>query len=98
MIEKILNLNNIEKLKNKVLEKLYQDLQGIGFFSEATGKDCSPQYYHDKQTFTCLKQAPNPEDGINEQNYIREEWVNKNGRVVYARIYDFDLKIISTCS
>lgn len=97
MIEKTINLEEIRlgemSLNNKELKKIYNDLKKIGFFSEEIGKIET----YCKKEFSILRKTPDNTDKLNGQNYIREDYI-ENGKPIRAKIYNFDLKISSTCS
>jgi hypothetical protein len=97
MIEKILNLgelklNNLD-FNNEEFKKIVKDLDKIGFFSEEIGKIET----YCKKEFSILRKTPNPSDKLNGQDYIREDYF-ENGRIIKAKIYDFNLNVTSTCS
>ncbi len=97
MIEKTINLEELRLMKisfsNKEFKKIVEDLEKIGFFSEEIGKI---QTYCQKK-FSILRKTPDSTDKLNGQNYIKEDYL-ENGKPIHAKIYDFDLKVISTCS
>jgi hypothetical protein len=98
MIEKILNLEElklkeISNLRNKDFQKIYENLKKIGFFSD---KNEEKSDLYCQKVFTILRREPNPNDGVNGQSYIRESFI-ENNKYIKSKIYDFDLKIISTC-
>lgn len=100
MIEKILNLEelklndtNFNSINNKELKKIIEDLEKIGFFSEEIGKIS----IYCQKVFNILRKIPDPTDNLNGQTYIGEDY-SENGKQIKAKIYDFDLKITSTCS
>ena len=91
MTKKIFSLENLgEELSNDELDKLYGDLKKVNFFSKEESDFC------DKKVLKILKRNPNLDDGINGQDYLLET-LFKDGNPVSARIYDFNLKIRSTC-
>lgn len=98
MIEKILNLGELKlkdiiNLSNNELQKIYDDLRQIYFFNPEEGSGCK----YDSYVFSILRKTPDLKDKLNGQNYIRKDYI-KNSKPIEAEIYDFDLKITSTCS
>ena len=98
MIEKILNLEELKlkettNWKSKELQKVYDDLTKIGFFSD---KDEEKSDLYCKKIFTILKREPKNNGSINDRSYIREDFV-ENEKYIKSKIYNFDLEIISTC-
>jgi len=97
MVEKILNLKSIEGLTNREFTQLENVLKKINFFSEQSEK-VHPKDKHIKREYKILNKYPNEKDRINGQNYILEEWINEKEKIVYAKTYNFNGKIISECS
>jgi len=97
MIEKTINLEELRMgetiFSNKEVKKIVEDLKKIGFFSEEIGKI---ETFCQKK-FSILRKTPNPTDRLNGQEYIKEDYF-ENGKPIRAKIYNFDLKISSTCS
>jgi hypothetical protein len=95
IVEKVLNLeelslNELKLVSNTFLKKLGESLDKIDFFSGENSKN------HNQEVFTILKSSPKENDPINGQNYIRKDYLDGN-KIIGAEIYDFDLRIISTC-
>ena len=88
---KILNLIRVGYLTNIQFKKLEKDLKRIRFFSESK----NARSYNELE-FTVLKIVPD-EDPLNGQNYIRKDFL-KDKEPVKSEIYDFNLKVCSTCS
>lgn len=99
MIEKILNLEELKlkeviNWKNKDFQKIYADLEKIGFFSDENEEKSN---LYCQKIFTILQKEPNPSDDLNGRNYILEEFL-EDGKYIKGKVYNFDLKVISTCS
>ena len=91
MIEKILNLGTLKELKfnNKEFKKINCDLEQIGFFS-----DEEEEY---NEVFTILRRSPEEKDKLNGQYYILVDCF-EGKKIIKSKIYDFNLKVTSTCS
>jgi len=95
-MKKILNLENINNLTNNELNHLNNVLRKINFFKEIQEK-VHPKHKHVKEEYMVLRKSQNKKDVLNGQNYIREDYINTEGDIVYARIYNFNGEIISSC-
>ena len=91
MIEKILNLGTLKELKfkNKEFKKISGDLEQIGFFS-----DEEEEY---NKVFTILRRSPEEKNKFNGQYYIRVDCLESE-KIIKSKIYDFNLRVTSTCS
>jgi len=97
LIQKILDLRNlkisqVELMENKFLEKLYKDLESINFFTDGE----RPSFEYDTEVFHILKLAPNPEDKFDGNNYIKKDYL-KQEKLIQSKIYNFSLRVCSTC-
>jgi hypothetical protein len=97
MIENIVSFEELKikdiKFKSEELNGIVEDLEKIGFFS----KDVDLKDEICQKVFRILRKTPDNADNLNGQNYIREDYI-KNGKLISAKIYDFDLHVSSTCS
>jgi hypothetical protein len=97
MIEKTLSFRELKlkemSINSRELEKIFSDLEKINFFSEEDGKKDK----HCKKVFSILRKEPNYGNPLNGEEYIMEEYL-ENGKLIKAKIYNFDLNVCSTCS
>lgn len=97
MVNKKLSLENLKineiVFSKEQFKKIIRDLEKIGFFDEEESKG---DKYCEK-IFSILRKSPDYKNEIGGYNYIREDYL-ENEKFIKSKIYDFNLRIISTCS
>ncbi len=95
MIEKMLSFEELKNinLNGQELKKIYENLEQIGFFSNEEGDENK----YCRKIFSILRKTPDNKDNLNGQDYIKEEYF-ENGKAIKGKVYNFNLKMISSCS
>ncbi len=93
MAEKILSLEKLTKeelrtINNSKLKKIYNDLRKLNFLDNRNFAE------GDKMIFYILKLNPTPNE-MDGKEYLRKDYL-KNNECVKSKLYDFDLRTIST--